>query len=287
MTDGFFHALSLLPADIRAAGEALPEAERGRAEEFRLRSGQAPTVLAGGRERALLRRRVTEGDLRAVLDAATQSSFHSAAPELRRGFINARAGVRVGVCGAVAAGEGDFSLRELFSAAIRIPRQMPGVGAEAIARLGVENVLILSPPGGGKTTFLRELVRSVSDAGTRVGVADERGELAAASEGGAAFDVGRHTDVLTGAPKAEAAMVLLRAMNPQVIALDEVSAPEDIEAVLRIAGCGVRVFATAHAASAAELAQRPLYRRLLDEHMFRRAVVIRQGAARRYEVAAL
>ena len=279
--------MALLPPDPRRAAEGLSPAERGRAEEFRLRAGQAPTALVGPRERKLLERAVTEGDLRRVLDAATQSSFHSAAEQLRRGYLSARGGVRVGVCGTAAAGEGGAVLRELSSAAIRIPRQMFGLGAAAIAALGRENTLILSPPGGGKTTFLRELVRRVSNAGIRVGVADERGEIAAAAEGVPGFDLGRCTDVMTGAPKAEAAMALLRSMNPQAIALDEISAPEDIEAALRAAGCGVRVIATAHAASAAGLAQRRLYRTLLDEHIFSRAVVITPGETRHYEVTKL
>ena len=287
MPDGFQSAIRLLPPEERGAAERLSAPERERTEEFRLRFGRPSAALVGEREQPLSDRPVTETELRYVLDAATQSSYHAAADELRRGFLSARGGVRVGICG-TAVTEGRIrSFREFSSVAIRVPRQIRGAGAEVISRLGAENTLILSPPGAGKTTFLRELVRSVSDGGTRVGLADERGELAAACRGAPQFDVGRCTDVLSDAPKAEAAMLLLRAMNPQVIALDEISAPEDIEAVLRIAGCGVRIYATAHAASAEALRQRPLYRTLLDERIFSQAVVITKGEKRSYAVTAL
>ena len=83
-------------------------------------------------------------------------------------------------------------------------------------------------------------------------------------------------------------MLLLRAMNPQIVALDEISDPADAEAALRLAGCGVRIFATAHAASAEALRERPLYRALLDEGIFSTAVVIEcRDGRRHYRAAAL
>ena len=292
MTDGFNCALQLLPERLHKAA-ARPE-YRASAEEFRLRAGRPPSVLLGGAERAVLpeTEAVTEADLRRVLDAATQSSFHAVTEQLCRGYIAARGGVRIGVCGvADTDGNGVRAFREITSLAVRIPRQIPGAGREIMGELldgESGSLLILSPPGGGKTTFLRELVRAAGDAGTRVGLADERGEIAAVWGGAPQFDVGRCTDVLSGAPKAEAAMLLLRTMNPQAVALDEISDPADAEAALRLAGCGVRIFATAHAASEKALRERPLYRALLDEKIFSTAAVIEcRDGRRRYRVAAL
>lgn len=290
MPEGFSYAAALLPDALRRAALELPECDRAAAEEIRLRAGREVTVLLPDGERALRRGvRADSRDMSAVLERATCSSVHSVEHELRRGFVSAAHGVRVGVCGTLAGGE-RVGMRNLSSVCIRVPRQVRGAGAGAAAALAGAraSVLILSPPGGGKTTFLRELVRASSDAGVRVALCDERGEVAAVWCSQPQFDVGRCTDVLTGADKSEGCMLLLRSMNPQVIALDEITEARDVQAIEAAANCGVRVYATAHAAGVDELRRRPLYRRLLEVRAFDAAVVISgAGARRRYEVAGL
>ena len=101
---------------------------------------------------------------------------------------------------------------------------------------GFCSTLILSPPGGGKTTLLRECVRRLSDQGLRISLMDERGEIAAVQNRTPQFDVGANTDIMTGGQKAACCMMLLRAMRPDVLAFDEISAPEDIEAMRIAAG---------------------------------------------------
>ena len=137
------------------------------------------------------------------------------------------------------------------------------------------------------------MIRKLSD-GTeelpahRVSVVDERGEIAAVQNRTPQFDVGANTDIMTGGQKAACCMMLLRAMRPDVLAFDEISAPEDIEAIRIAAGCGVALLATAHAQSVGALRRRTLYRALLDEHSFRRAVCItRSGGARFYTLEEL
>lgn len=288
MREGFEAAWGLLPPRMRR-GAPSPELIAG-AEEFRLRCGRPPTALIGERERTLDAAPVTGEELRRVLDAATASSFHAVTEQLRRGFVSAGHGVRVGVCGTAARdGSGVRTLRELSSLAIRVPRQVAGAGAGLLPELMGESVLALSPPGGGKTTFLRELLRFASERGVRVGVADERGELAACFGGIPGFDLGPCADIVTGAPKAEAALMLLRAMNPQAVALDELSDPADAAAVTALAGCGVLVYASAHAGSVAELRKkRGVTAALLDAGVFTRAVVIEnRGGVRSYRAEAL
>ena len=154
------------------------------------------------------------------------------------------------------------------------------------------DTLILAPPGLGKTTLLRDLIRQVSD-GTdceplRVALADERGEVAALYQGLPQLDVGAHTDVLDGCPKAQGLMLLLRAMNPQVLAVDEITAPEDVAALCAAAGCGVTVLATAHGENREDLLRRAVYAPLWERGLFRRLVTIRRGkTGREYVVEEL
>ena len=186
------------------------------------------------------------------------------------------------------------NLRSLSSVSIRIARQHPGAALPLLSGLmeggRLCSTLIAAPPGMGKTTLLRDLVRCISDGdGTpplRVGLADERGEVAALYGGVPQLRVGRRTDVIEGCPKAQGAMLLLRAMNPQVLAMDEITAPEDVGALLTAAGCGAVLLATAHG-EGDELTRRPLYRTMLEERIFQRVVSIqRTEQGRSYTVDA-
>lgn len=285
--DGFASAAALLPSGLRHAAEALSADSRAVCEELRLRRGRCATVLMEGREYALGPDRVTEGDLRAVLETATRASFHAAGEQLRRGFLSAPGGVRVGVCGtAVMGADGIEGVRELSSLSLRIPRAVPGCADgiwDAITAGGFRSTVILSPPGGGKTTLLRELVRRLSLSGCRVSVADERGEIADAWGGEPAFDVGSHTDVMTGVPKAESIRLLLRAMNPQITAVDELGGGEDVSALTEAAGCGVKLLATAHGERGGP--ENLACLRLMQAGVFRRRVwVENDGGTRRYTV---
>ena len=270
--DSWALARSLLPEALSARLEQYPKAE-----EIRLRTGKAPSVIIGGSERVIDRQTSDEQQLLRVMEKATGASLHAAAPSLRNGFINYR-GIRIGVCGeAVFTGGTMSGLRGFSSLAIRVPHTLPSGCEELIEGLIApkpRNTLIVSPPGIGKTSFLRELIRQAASRGWRVSVIDERNELSASVSGNPQFDLGQGSDIMVGVPKAQAIM-LLRGMNPEIVAMDEITQREDIGAVEEISGCGVRIFAAAHARDAADLRIRPLYRALLSGGIFEELVTIR------------
>ena len=278
-------ACALLPRRLREAALAVPEKEK--VEELRLRQGGRLTLTLPEGEVPVPGTRVTGEDLEAVLDIATGSSRYTASQSLRQGYLTAEGGFRIGVCGTAVLEGGEVALyRDLSSLNIRIPREQIGLADRVLPGLlaegRLESTLVISPPGGGKTTLLRDLVRAISDEkNLRVSLVDERGELAAVHRGVHQLQVGRHTDVLDACPKAQAIPTLLRAMNPQVIAVDEITVREDLRAVSLAVGCGVRLLATIHAGSVEELLERPLYRQLLEDKVFRLAVRISRDCGER------
>ena len=291
-------ACEFLPHRLKSLALSLPDKQKERVEELRLRVMHPLTVLTGEGELNAapdgIASLVKAEDLEQMLGAVTEYSRYACIETLRQGFLPLRGGFRLGVCGSAVVREGEVNnLKDISSLALRIVCEHIGLGSDIAPRLFDENgrfmsTLLLSPPGGGKTTLLRECVRRLSDQGLRISLMDERGEIAVVQNRMPQFDVGANTDIMTGGQKAACCMMLLRAMRPDVLAFDEISAPEDIEAMRIAAGCGVALLATAHAQSVGALRCRTLYRALLDEHIFRRAVCItRSGGARFYTLEEL
>lgn len=279
-------AAQVLPHDLRQELDRLNGDWAERTEELRLRRGFPMTVNVGGTERQSGGSIVTEEHLRMVLENASQASAHTVLEQVKRGYVTLRGGHRIGLCGTVARRDGEITtLRYLTSLSIRVARPVKGLSLTLLEKLTeagqFQSTLILAPPGAGKTTLLRDMVRVLSDGGTRVGLADERGEVAALWQGEPQFDVGRHTDILDGCPKAEGMSILLRGMNPQVMAADEITDLRDVQAVAEACGCGVALLATAHGGSVDDLKRRPVYRALLEHSVFRRVVLIQRRGERR------
>ncbi len=295
--DAIQKAISVLPPRLRRQVMGLPQSVLGRMEEVRLHVGRPMSVLTDGEELELTGTPVTGMELEQLLELASGASLHTVLSQLRQGFITIEGGHRLGLCGRVVMRDGELvNLRPLSSAALRIARQVRGAANPVMDRLcpegSLENTLILAPPGAGKTTLLRDVIRRVSDGrgclAQRVALADERGEVAALWNGVPQLDVGRRTDVLEGCPKAQGLMLLLRAMGPQVLAVDEITAREDVDALLTAVGCGVTLLATAHGEDKRDLERRSLYRPLLEEGIFRRLVYIEGGKRdRSYRVEVL
>lgn len=296
-------ACALLPERLRRAALALPDHCKERAEEFRLRVGHPMTVLTPEGELNVAcfgsDAPVTAEELEQMLGAVTEYSRYACAETLRRGFLPLRGGFRLGLCGSAVVRDGEVAgLKEISSAALRIVCERVGLADALVPRLfdadgRFQSTLLLSPPGGGKTTLLRDLIRALSlgdgeHRALRVGVIDERCELAVCRNGEVQMRLGNHTDVLSLCPKAVGIPMLLRAMNPQVIAVDEITESGDIRAMCGAANCGVALLASIHASAPAELAQKPLWQEVLHARVFRRCVVIEAaGGARHYRVEEL
>lgn len=284
-------ACALLPDRLSIPALELAAERMKRVEEIRLRVGKPVHLTLPEGELPLPMTRVTGEDLECVLDRASEFSRYAAEESIRRGFLTARGGYRVGICGCVRYRNGDSDgFQDVSSLNIRIPCEVEEIARPILPCL-LENgkpvsTLIISPPGGGKTTLLRDLVRLVSDGSElsepmRVSLVDERGEIAAMHRGVPQLAVGYHTDVMDSCPKSHAIPMLLRAMTPQVIALDEIALASDVDALCAASNCGVVLFATVHAESVEELAQRLVLGRLLTCGVFRRVVEIAKQHGKR------
>ena len=179
-----------------------------------------------------------------------------------------------------------INMNYISSLNFRIARQKIGCSNRIINEIldlgnnSVHNTLIISPPGCGKTTLLRDIIRNVSNgikilsfAGKTVGVADERGEIAAMYKGVPQNDVGVRTDVIDNMPKPYAMRILVRSMAPDVIACDEIGSQEDVEAIDYAVCSGVKGVFTAHGKDLEEIEKNPELSKLINKHIFERIVI--------------
>ena len=264
--------LNVLPKGIR---QEVDRQGRDTLQELRLRCGKPPELVTQAGS-FWLSREVTQEDLRFVVNTASQYSPW-AASTAAQGYITAPGGHRIGLCGEAVVQERSITgIRRADSLCLRVARDIPGI-AKGLPLRG--SVLIIGSPGAGKTTLLRDLIRRRSDEGHgAVAVVDERRELFPGQ-----FSTGKRTDILTGCSKAQGIEMVLRCMGPACIAVDEITADGDCDALLHAGWCGVDLLATAHAASRNDLENRPVYRRLMECKLFDTLVILQRDKSWRTE----
>jgi len=279
-----------------------------RLQEIRLRADRPLIILADNRERfvdpqgRIVDRQAEAAkpapeELEEILNHLCRYSLYAFADEIRQGFLTVQGGHRVGLAGQVILDERGRikNMKYIRYLNIRISHQIRGAADPVIPFLfeggHVLSTLLISPPGGGKTTLLRDLIRQVSEGtpygpGVNVSVVDERSEIAGSYLGIARNDVGIRTDVLDGCPKVEGMMRLIRSMAPQVLAVDELGSIEDVRALQLAGGCGCRLLATIHGGSLEEVRHKDYMRYVLEEGMFDRYVLLdrKKGVCRIAEI---
>ena len=223
--------------------------------------------------------RVTEEDVKTALELLTGYSVYAFEEELRQGYFTVEGGHRIGVAGRAVVENGRVQrMGYITFLNFRVAHECTGCSEELFRRLygngQYYHTLLFAPAGCGKTTFLRDLIRLLSNAGQRVGVADERSELAACYYGIPQHDLGLRTDVMDGCPKAEAMGMLLRSMTPQILVADEIGMEADVFAIRAAAGSGCKVVASAHGGSFDELIRNPVLCTLWEERRFERYVCL-------------
>ena len=221
-----------------------------------------------------------------IIQHICRYSMYAYEEELGKGFISTAFGCRVGVAGEVLMGtDGSVkNIRCISSLNIRVAHEAKGIAGVVLPYLYEEkklcSTLLISPPGCGKTTLLRDIIRMVSDGnrlagGMTVGVVDERSELAGCCDGIAVNDLGMRTDILDGCLKAAGMLMLLRSMAPDVVAVDELGDREDTTALEQVLKCGCSVLATVHGGSYEELSRKRFLQPLLQAGAFQRYLVLK------------
>ncbi len=226
--------------------------------EIRIRVGK-PIILKLKNDDIVLRYTVSQQEILKILEKFCENSIYAYKNQICNGFLTIRGGHRIGICGTVVIENNEIvNIKYISSLNVRIAREILNCSNQMLKEIldiqnhTIYNTLIVSPPGKGKTTVLRDIVRQISNGipnyfkPMTVGLVDERGEIAASYRGIPQNDVGIRTDVIGNVNKSKGIEMLIRTMAPEVIACDEIGLKDDVDAIRKTFVSGVKGIFTMH-----------------------------------------
>lgn len=256
--------------------------------EIRLRV-KGKVILRCMNEEIVLDCIVTTKTILDILLNVSKNSIYAIQSDINNGFVIIKGGHRIGISGEVVyVDEKIKNIKNICSLNIRVARQIFGCAdsilPNIISRGKVLNTLIISSPGCGKTTLIRDIIRQISNGvptlnlrGKNVSLIDERGEIASVYNGVASLDVGARTDIMSNANKSQGMKMMIRSMAPDVIATDEIGRDEDIVAIKEAVLSGVNVIFTMHGDSIKSILKNPNVKELLDLDIFSKIILLSSG----------
>jgi stage III sporulation protein AA len=275
--------LKVLP--IRISKELENIGARNGINEIRLRVGRKGVIISSGQE-FIMSSIIGVEDLLEILIRVSKNSIYAIQNDINNGFVVIKGGHRIGICGEVVLQDGKIkNIKNINSMNIRVARQLVGCSDKIMPYIvecnNFNNTLIVSPPGCGKTTMLRDAIRQISNGieilkfkGLNVGLVDERGEIACVSCGISNLDVGNRTDIISNCPKNIGMEMLVRSMGISVIATDEIGSKQDVEAIKFASLSGVGLIFTMHGRSLEEILKKDGICELINENLFKNAIFL-------------
>lgn len=276
----------------------IPKEYKMHVEEIRLRVNSPLNLYLQGRDYFLSSmgfisedykdgKIISLGEINKSFQLLTDYSYYASLDEIVNGFITIKGGHRIGIGGKIIYGNrGIESFKDISSLNFRIAREKKGISNRIISYLiddnnNFYNTLIISPPQCGKTTLLRDIVRNLSNGnsdrkipGFKIGLVDERSEIAGTYNGIPQNDIGIRTDVLDGCLKAHGIMMLIRSMSPQIIAVDEIGGIADINAIDEALRAGIKLIATVHGNGISDIRMRDGLKDLFKYKVFKRFIIL-------------
>jgi len=279
--------LSFLPANISEVIEKVPPYYQSQLEEIRIRINRPIEVAVSGTYQ-LLPYIAKPEDAVQLLNKLSHYSIYTLEEELKRGYITIAGGHRVGLSGKVILEAGKVkAIRDVSSFNFRVAREQIGIANPLMPYIFSENcqhTMIIGPPQTGKTTLLRDIARYLSTGDQergfeplKVGIVDERSEIAGCVNGVPQLTFGPRVDVLDSCPKAEGMMMMIRSMSPDVLIVDEIGRAEDSAAILEAVNAGIKLIMTTHGKSLRDIENRPTLKPILEQKIFNRFIELNRG----------